>query len=195
VVHNCLFHADLVRMHIHHSGYCFPRAFGPTATNAEVYAECGSPLVIHALSGNLSTLFLFGQTGSGKTFTMNAILEAAIRQVFSSTTCSGGDAAISFRAFEVAGKKCFDLVRRERTELKLLDDKSGRTNVVGATEKLARSAQECLQELQSSLSRRATSGHARNDESSRSHCICMLDLLASGGSLTLVDCAGTETAG
>jgi len=104
----------------------------------------------------------------------------------------GDNVAVRLKAFEVAGKKCFDLLPRQRTELKLLDDQSGRTNIIGAIEAPVPSADECLRLLRQALSARATAVHARNDESSRSHCVCVLDLLAVGGSLILVDCAGTE---
>jgi len=191
IVHNCLFHADLVRMYVHHSGFCFPRAFAAPSSNEDVYAECGWPLVSHALSGQLGTLFMFGQTGSGKTYTMSATMELAARDIFSAIG-SRDEVAVRLKAFEVAGKKCFDLLPRQRTELKLLHDQSGRTNIVGAVEAPVSSADECLRLLREALGRRATAVHARNDESSRSHCVCVLDLLAVGGSLILVDCAGTE---
>lgn len=196
VVHNCLFHMDLVRMYVHHSGFCFPRVFGEAATNEDVFGECGLPLVAHALCGQLGTLFMFGQTGSGKTYTMSGIMERAAREIFAAISSRDSDdevaAAVRLKTFEVAGRKCFDLLTRQRTELKLLDDQSGRTNIIGAVEVPVQSADECLQLLRDALGRRATAGHARNDESSRSHCVCILDLVSSGGSLILVDCAGTE---
>lgn len=191
VVHNCLFHADLVRMYVHHNGFCFPRAFGAIATNEEVFAECGAPLVAHALRGQLGTLFMFGQTGSGKTYTMNEMMELAARRVFDVLRNTGDDVVVHLKSFEVAGRKCFDLLPKVRTELKLLDDQSGRTNIVGAIEAPVRSAEECCRLLREALARRATAGHQRNDESSRSHCVCVLNLVC-GGSLIFVDCAGTE---
>merc|ERR1719183_3212773 len=191
VVHNCLFHADLVRMFVQHSGFSFPRAFGAASSNEDVYAESGWPLVSHALGGQLGTLFMFGQTGSGKTYTMSAIMELAARDIFAAIGDTD-EVAVCLKAFEVAGKKCFDLLPRQRTELKMLHDQSGRTNIVGAVDVAVPSADECLRLLREALARRKTAVHARNDESSRSHCVCILDLLSVGGSLILVDCAGTE---
>merc|ERR1719454_394632 len=46
--------------------------------------------------------------------------------------------------------------------------------------------------LQMAQSRRKTSATEANSVSSRSHSICILRLLRSGGQLMLVDCAGTE---
>jgi len=187
VVHNCLFHADLVRMFVHNVGFSFPRVFGPMASNEDVYRDCGSTLVSHALGGQLGTIFMFGQTGSGKTYTMNCIIELAAREIFASSV----NLMVNLRCFEVAGKKCFDLLARHRAELKLLEDQAGKTNLVGALEAPASSAEECLRLLFEAHGRRATAGHSRNEESSRSHFVCVLDL-PNGGSLVLVDCAGTE---
>jgi hypothetical protein len=52
------------------------------ANNDQVYAEVGKPLVEAVLEGGVGTLFMYGQTGSGKTFTMNAIEERAVMELF-----------------------------------------------------------------------------------------------------------------
>lgn len=205
VVHNCLFHMDLVRMYVHHSGFVFPRSFDATASNEDVYAECGRPLVEHCTGtsssdaptqAGLGTLFMFGQTGSGKTFTMRAIMEHATRDIFRTLSARRGVDASSAHAqlkvFEIAGKKVFDLLTKQRSELRVMDDHTGRANVIGAIEIQTQSAEDCVRAIRDALARRATAGHARNDESSRSHCVCIIDLPGCGGSLVLVDCAGTE---
>jgi kinesin family protein 2/24 len=191
VIHNCLLQADLVQMYVHHMGFSFPRVFGPSSENELIYEECGAPLVSHALSGQLATLFMFGQTGSGKTFTMEAIIARAVKDlavVFDGNTSS---VPLKLRVFEIAGKKCMDLLSRTKAELKILDDEGGRTQVVGAIEALPKSADEILSNLRDAFASRATASHGRNDDSSRSHWICMVEL-PSQGSLVLVDCAGTE---
>eukprot|EP00929_Paragymnodinium_shiwhaense_P108032 TRINITY_DN74369_c0_g1_i1.p1 TRINITY_DN74369_c0_g1~~TRINITY_DN74369_c0_g1_i1.p1 ORF type:complete len:782 (+),score=82.66 TRINITY_DN74369_c0_g1_i1:69-2414(+) len=192
VIHNCLLHSDLVRMYINHHGFGFTRVFGPAATNESVYAECGGPLVSHALGGQLATLFMFGQTGSGKTYTMDAILRSASCDIFRLPSAVEGKAQVRIKAFEILGRKCIDLLADERVELRLMEDEDGQTNVVGATELLARTTEECRRTVLEALSGRTTAGHGRNDESSRSHCICIIQLPSPGGSLVLVDCAGTE---
>jgi len=193
VVHHCLFHSDLVRMFVDHMGFCFPRAFGAEAEDVKVYGECGSPAVVHAISGQLSTLFMFGQTGSGKTYTMNALMELASRDIFDAIGERDAE-HVTLKAFEIAGKKCVDLMSHQRTELRLLDNEDGRTNVVGAFEVPVASPEETVSAFREALVRRKTGSHGRNEESSRSHCVCVVELPAAsgGGSLILVDCAGTE---
>ena len=50
--------------------FSFDRAFGPDASQAEVYAECGS-LIRCVADGYNVCLLAYGQTGSGKTHTMS----------------------------------------------------------------------------------------------------------------------------
>jgi kinesin family protein 2/24 len=194
-VHNCLFHSDLVRMHIHTMGYRFPSVFAPYVNNEEVYARCGSPLVAHAIGGNLSTLFMLGQTGSGKTHTIRGIIQPAMVELFASLESVSAPHAggVSLRAFEIAGKHCADLLSspNRHAELKLLADEDGHTQIVGATALNLSSAEDILAAIYDALASRKTTAHSRNAESSRSHCVLAIDL-ANGGSLILVDCAGTE---
>lgn len=50
--------------------FSFDHAFGPTATQDEVYASCVRPLVESLVDGYNATVFCYGQTGSGKTYTL-----------------------------------------------------------------------------------------------------------------------------
>ncbi|KAE8292090.1 Kinesin-like protein KIF27 [Larimichthys crocea] len=48
----------------------FDHAFGPTASQDEVYESCVQPLVESLIDGYNATVFCYGQTGSGKTYTL-----------------------------------------------------------------------------------------------------------------------------
>lgn len=50
--------------------FSFDHAFGPTASQDEVYESCVQPLVESLLDGYNATVFCYGQTGSGKTYTL-----------------------------------------------------------------------------------------------------------------------------
>lgn len=50
--------------------FSFDHAFGPTASQDEVYESCVQPLVESLVDGYNATIFCYGQTGSGKTFTL-----------------------------------------------------------------------------------------------------------------------------
>uniref|UniRef100_A0A3Q2DB74 Kinesin motor domain-containing protein n=1 Tax=Cyprinodon variegatus TaxID=28743 RepID=A0A3Q2DB74_CYPVA len=72
-------HQECVRMVPQGSGqvmlgsdrlFSFDHAFGPTASQDEVYESCVQPLVVSLLGGFNATVFCYGQTGSGKTYTL-----------------------------------------------------------------------------------------------------------------------------
>jgi chromosomal replication initiation ATPase DnaA len=52
------------------ANFAFDRFFGADATDDEVYAALGRPLVHRAMAGQVGVVFAYGQTGSGKTHTM-----------------------------------------------------------------------------------------------------------------------------
>lgn len=50
--------------------FSFDHAFGPAASQNEVYESCVQPLVKALVCGYNATVFCYGQTGSGKTYTL-----------------------------------------------------------------------------------------------------------------------------
>ena len=149
--------------------------FGAAATNEHVYNVVAAPLVAEALTGKSATLLMFGPTGSGKTYSMSALQEAIGRAL-----CHGS--SVMVQCVEVVGKALRDLGSSEGT---LLDAHTQAKSIP------VRSPEHLEVLLQVASERRATACTDRNEESSRSHAVCRLSL-ASGATLTLVDCAGTE---
>lgn len=181
-VHDCTMHADMIRLL--HSARRFPchAALGPSEPEDQVYAEAGKPALEAALKGTSAALFMFGQTGSGKTHTMGHLEDRMARAVF-----RGGGVA-GMRYFEIRGNKAFDLL--SDAELRLVDEPTA-CRTEGAAVAYPTSPGDFLDTLREGRDRRATAATDANGTSSRSHAVCVLDL-ARGGSLTLVDCAGSE---
>ena len=121
VIHNCQMHADLKRMFVKHSAFDVTRAFGEAADSEEVYRVAAAPMVAGALSGRVGALFMYGQTGSGKTHTMEAIEQTATRALFRGDPDQALPGAVSVRVayFEIAGKRCTDLLSPSRPEIAL----------------------------------------------------------------------------
>lgn len=81
-----------------HQTIAFDHAFGPTASQDEVYESCVLPLVESLLDGYNATVFCYGQTGSGKTYTLGGgnlgelcrtKVEVVIRDVVTLKTVAG----------------------------------------------------------------------------------------------------------
>ena len=199
-IHECTMHADMVRLLHRPARFPVAAAVGASATEDDAYASGARPCVDAALAGGVAALFMFGQTGSGKTHTMTGFEARVGDAVF-----GAGSRTADLRYFEVCGKRALDLLRKEDLRrrdgdddgalhfspkpLALSDDVSG----VAADSVVARpgSAAQFLELLERGRARRATAPTDVNGGSSRSHAVCRLDF-AGGGSLTLIDCAGSE---
>lgn len=212
-VHNCQMYPDLKRMYVKHSGFDVTRAFGEGTESVEVYQTAAAPMVTGALNGGIGALFMYGQTGSGKTFTMEAIEQSAVRELFAGCNGVPGASAVRVAYFEIAGKKCTDLLSPARTDISIKEIGGGVSggkefkelwpeeyrqldvHLIGAMEPAAKTCAELEQIIAAGKSRRATSATHCNAASSRSHAVLRLTCVLADGStgrLTLVDCAGSE---
>eukprot|EP00929_Paragymnodinium_shiwhaense_P097551 TRINITY_DN59202_c0_g1_i1.p1 TRINITY_DN59202_c0_g1~~TRINITY_DN59202_c0_g1_i1.p1 ORF type:complete len:981 (-),score=143.75 TRINITY_DN59202_c0_g1_i1:63-3005(-) len=219
VVHNCLTKADLRSLFVSHMAFPFFHAFGDSANDEDVYKNAAAPAVRHAQQGGVATLFMFGQTGSGKTHTMAGFFKRASAQLFGSGRGAGqGRSSVTEKdkpaygvvAFEIAGKNMRDLldISGGQKELKVMEGKDHRTNVIGLKACEAHGPDELLTYVQGAQAHRATRATQVNDTSSRSHAVFRVWRLGSGTDgqsysntggpppgaaiLTLVDCAGSE---
>ncbi len=201
-VHSCDMHPDLRRMFIRHLRYRGAVAFGAAASEEEVFSAVAAPLLATALEGAPAALFMYGQTGSGKTHTMRALEARAAALLLQPRR--GRCVRLSY--FEIAGnKRARDLLSDDAAAEVTLRDVplepdaplggAARVELVGCTEAEAHSAAALLALLEAGRARRATGATFANAASSRSHAVLRLTLCggdAAGGSLTLVDCAGSE---
>ena len=191
IIHNCLTKADLRSLFVSHMGFQFTNAFHESVSDDEVYENCASAAVQHVLSGNIAALFMFGQTGSGKTHTMSGLLQRAAAHIFQQ------ESKVTLTAFEIAGKVMRDLLDGSPKELKIREDKSGKTQVLGLQTQDASSSADLVRILQGAQAHRATRATQVNETSSRSHAVFRITREAkeakdSPATLTLVDCAGSE---
>ena len=193
LVHVAAMKPDLRRMFLKTLRCGWATCFCENATDEAVYEATAAPLIAAAVHNRPAALFMFGQTGSGKTHTSGA-LEGRIAHVLLAGD-SGAGVRCSF--FEILGKHAVDLLREGRTEVTLRElppSKGcavGAMELQGAMELHARTAEELLAAISAGKARRAMSATSANAASSRSHAVLRLSL-PGGGSLTLVDCAGSE---
>ncbi|XP_022613333.1 kinesin-like protein KIF27 [Seriola dumerili] len=201
--------------------YSFDHAFGPTASQDEVYESCVQPLVESLVDGCNATVFCYGQTGSGKTYTLGGgkldeeggIIDRVAQDVFlllgeKRKNNDGVEATVRVSYMELYREELRDLLEMHtiHKELHIREDEKGNTVVVGAKEMAVTSAEELLSVLEMGNALRHTSTTGMNEHSSRSHAILTLQLIqccrnntslksVRSSKLCLVDLAGSERAG
>ncbi|KAM9408375.1 LOW QUALITY PROTEIN: uncharacterized protein KZ484_026972 [Pholidichthys leucotaenia] len=199
--------------------FSFDHAFGPTASQDEVYESCVQPLVQSLLSGCNATVFCYGQTGSGKTYTLGAgnqdedggIIDRVAQDVFlmlgEKKKSENVEVTVQVSHMELYGEDLRDLLEMHNIhkELHIRTDKRGNTVVVGAKEVVVTSAEELLRIVETGNSLRHTDTTGMNEHSSRSHAILTIqvtqcyqstsELSVCSSKLCLVDLAGSECAG
>ncbi|MED6239464.1 hypothetical protein ATANTOWER_006741 [Ataeniobius toweri] len=201
--------------------FSFDHAFGPTASQDEVYESCVQPLVESLLDGYNATVFSYGQTGSGKTYTLGGgsqdeggIIERVAQHVFlllaTQKNNESVEAMVRVSYMELYREELRDLLDMNTNykELHIRDDEKGNTVVVGAREMVVTSAEELLSVVEMGNALRHTGATGMNEHSSRSHVILTLQVNICSQSnnnpslksvrsskLCLVDLAGSERAG
>jgi len=191
--HNACMRADLKNMYIEHSAFEFDQCFDQDDTTADVYDRAVRPLVAKAVgeSGN-ACIIMFGQTGSGKTYTMGGIFEAACEHIFS----AGRDSPVGLSFVEIDGNEIKDLLSASGshgTQVKVMEDEQGHTQLIGASVSLSASREDLLACIEKGSLVRASASTLANEQSSRSHAVVQLRL-GPESVVTLVDLAGSEWA-
>ena len=80
------------------------------------------PLLI---KNGILTCFAYGQTGSGKTFTMNALQELVVKEMFEMIK---KNYSVSISFFEIYGGRCLDLLN-EKNSVNIMEDGSGNIQI------------------------------------------------------------------
>ena len=205
--------------------FTYDRVFhGPGATDAALYEQCVEPLVTGLLGGYNATVLAYGQTGSGKTHVMGTT-GAAVRATAAPTGTDETHLGVIPRVVTSLFRTVADLPPDETVALSvgfieihkedirdLLNPKgvvslrdapggAGGVQMVGASARAVRSAEEMARALRDGSASRATAATGMNHRSSRSHAIFTIHVERRGaeGGVTrskmhLVDLAGSERA-
>ncbi|CAJ1068941.1 kinesin-like protein KIF27 [Xyrichtys novacula] len=197
--------------------FSFDQAFGPTASQDQVYESCVQPLLESLMDGYNATVFCYGQTGSGKTYTLGGgnlddeggIIDHVAQDVFllleeKRRSSDGFQAAVRVTYIELHKEELLDLLEPPtiRKGLHIREDEKGNTVVVGVKEIEIKSAEELLSFVEMGNAVRHTATTRMNEHSSRSHTILTLQLTQHCSNmksvryskLCLVDLAGSERA-
>ena len=172
------------------------------------------------MQGYNATILAYGQTGTGKTFTMEGfkynkqdpsrgMVPRSMEEIFRYIeNVSNSKTTFMVRAsyLQIYNEVISDLLRTERTNLHIREDKKKGVFVEGLSEWVVRTPSEIYSLIQKGAQARATASTRMNDVSSRSHAVFIIiveqmvisdDNSEEGkeirvGKLNLVDLAGSE---
>ncbi|TKY61548.1 Kinesin-4 protein [Spatholobus suberectus] len=193
----------------------FNRAFGPSATQGEVFSDM-QPLIRCVVDGYNVCIFAYGQTGSGKTFTMSGpddlneetigVNYRALRDLFylSEQRKDTISYEISVQMLEIYNEQVRDLLATDGSSkrLEIRNSSHNGINVPDANLVPVSCTSDVINLMNLGHKNRAVGSTAMNDRSSRSHSCLTVHVqgknLTSGstirGSMHLVDLAGSERA-
>lgn len=202
-----------------HREYALDGVYGATTDEARMLSQIVDPLYELARKGGHASLISFGQTGTGKTHTTNAMQRYLAHRLFEGQVEADASAEgqptleVSLEIFELREKKAYDLLNA-RKQVRLVTDADEQVHVLGGTRLVCRSRAALLQAVAAAHALRSVAATERNAQSSRSHCVSRLRLVAPNpaangalrsaeasvagavepvtGLLTLVDLAGSE---
>ena len=171
--------------HTSHS-YVFDHVYDPSSSQKKVYETTARGVVDSALQGYNATVFAYGQTGTGKTFTMEGfsegssgveargIIPRAIEQIFGHIQRHASPAMrflVRASYLQIYNEAISDLLKPERSNLSIREDKKRGVFVDGLSEWVVRSPAEIYGLMQRGGAVRATGETKMNEVSSRSHAV------------------------
>ncbi|KAJ0779142.1 putative minus-end-directed kinesin ATPase [Helianthus annuus] len=191
----------------------FNKVFGPSATQAEVFADT-RPLIRSVLDGYNVCIFAYGQTGSGKTHTMTGPKDLTEKTQGVNYRALGDlfflaeqrkdtfQYVVSVQMIEIYNEQVRDLLATDglNKRLEIRNNSQNGFNVPDATLVQVASMYDVIDLMNLGHRNRAVGATALNDRSSRSHsCLTVhvqgRDLTSGGvvrGCMHLVDLAGSE---
>jgi len=165
--------------------FVFDYVYDQHCTQKKVYETTARTVVDSALQGYNATIFAYGQTGTGKTFTMEGfnreggleargIIPRAIEQIFGHIQkFASPKMRFLVRAsyLQIYNEQISDLLKPERNNLTIREDKRRGVYVDGLSEWVVRSPAEIYGLMERGGAIRATGETKMNEMSSRSHAV------------------------
>ena len=195
--------------------FTFDGVYDADSTNEEIYTDFVGPLVESVLEGYNGCVFAYGQTSCGKTFSMQGlqtvnmqrgIINRAIDQIFENIQVTDVTYyTIRASYLEIYNEEIRDLLNKgNRYKLDIKEHPEKGVYVRGLSSVEVTTVEEMEEVVEYGSWNRALGATALNPDSSRSHCIFIIDFelcfTSEGdnkehfrsGRLNLVDLAGSE---
>jgi len=201
--------------------FSFNTVFPISSQQEEIFTNVAKEVVDSSIEGYNGTIFAYGQTGSGKTFTITGgaehyedrgIIPRTLAYIFSETSKKKDSFyEISVSYLEIYNNEGFDLLNESHTSKNLHDlpkvipreTENEEIVLTGLSVHKAQNEEDALNLLFIGDTNRVVSETPKNDASTRSHCIFIIQIEAKkAGSdiktvsrLHLVDLSGSERVG
>ncbi|KAL4367480.1 hypothetical protein GQ457_05G012530 [Hibiscus cannabinus] len=191
---------------IYPTAYTFDRVFSSDCPNRQVYEEGAKEIALSVVRGINSSIFAYGQTGSGKTYTMTAITEYAMADIYDYIQRhKEREFILKFSAMDIYNETVRDILSAESGSLRLLDDPERGTDVERLTEETLRDSNHFKELLSICEAQTQIGENSLTETSTRSHQILKVTVESSAlefldndksstlvASVNFVDLAGTE---
>lgn len=201
--------------------YNFNALFGMETKQEDIFEHIAKDVINSALEGYNGTIFAYGQTGSGKTFTMTGeaeryanrgLIPRTISYIFAeSAKRTDTFIEVSISYIEIYNNDGYDLLDEEHTIRNLADlpkviardNGQGQILLSGLSVHKAQKEEDALDLLFIGDTNRVVSKTPKNDASTRSHCIFIIQLetkkagsdIKTVSCIHLVDLSGSERVG
>ena len=190
--------------------FSYDKVFSPNTNQSEIYSNVGKRIVQDIMAGYNGTIFTYGQSGSGKTYTMygndlydentKGIIPRIVEEIFKRVEKSDSNIDFTFKlsVMEIYKEVIYDLFTNENN-LKIIENKE-KIYIENLSEVYLSSVEEFFDYVELSQKNRKVAETKLNHNSSRSHCIMILEVIQNykkekiikKGTLNLVDLAGSE---
>ena len=189
--------------------FSFDKIFTPKTTQADIYTYLGTRLVEDIMAGYNETIFAYGQSGSGKTYTMygddifdekkKGIIPRIISEIFARMEkIEDVDFTVKLSVVEIYKEILYDLFNG-KNNLKIIENKD-KIYIENLSQVYLSNLDEFFNYTELSQRNRKVAETKLNHNSSRSHCIMILEVIQNfkkekiikKGILNLVDLAGSE---
>jgi len=204
-------HVDAMTLEVDGAQFTFDASFMP-GTQEEVFEDCKG-LVQSALDGYHVTLFAYGQTSAGKTYTtfgtpgQPGLAPRIAEEIFRTAKCDAG--RISYSVFtsmlELYRNDLIDLLTKNKQcsfikKPAVRVDKAGKVYIENVVEEQCKDAIQLMSLIEMGNQQRTIAATMMNSESSRSHLLLNLRLVATNtqtgeqtqSKIMLCDLAGSE---
>ncbi|GAX79497.1 hypothetical protein CEUSTIGMA_g6938.t1 [Chlamydomonas eustigma] len=182
--------------------FTFDHVYDQSSSQEELYTKSAQHIVLSILQGYNAAIIAYGQTGTGKTYTMEGEIQGDLRGIIPRTvedifTYIVNDPEPSSKYLvrasylQIYNEVISDMLKPERTNLIIREDRRRGVFVDGLSEWVVRSpnevyqlmqrgqsmtinGNEVYQLMQRGQSMRATGATKLNEVSSRSHAVCII---------------------